>query len=176
MVDLQHDSHIMRASMHQYSDAIGSAARDLPRPLAIVAWSMGGLAAMMQAEALDPMCLVMLEPSPPAEVQGWQRAASSMDPSTYDPDAEYGPFPSGVRSRPESSLARAERKAGISVPTLACPSLVVSGSEFPVERGSRVAAFYRSDELHFPGFDHWGLVCEHQVRAAIAQHLGFGPT
>jgi pimeloyl-ACP methyl ester carboxylesterase len=175
MVDLQHDSHIPR-SMNQYSLAIERAARDLPRPLAIVAWSMGGLAAMMQAEALGPMCLVMLEPSAPAEVQGWEAIGSIDDRGTFDPEAAYGPFPSGVQSRPESSLARAERKAGISVPTLACPSLVVSGSEFPVERGSRVAAFYRSDELHFPGFDHWGLVCEHPVRAAIAQHLGFGLT
>jgi pimeloyl-ACP methyl ester carboxylesterase len=175
MVDLQHDVHIPRASMNQYSQAIGREAQDLSRPLAVVAWSMGGLAAMMQAEALDPMCLVMLEPSAPAEVQGWHCTSSIDDPGTFDPQAEYGQFPPGIRSRPESSLARAERKAGISVPTLTCPSLVVSGSEFPVERGSRVAAFYRSDELQFPRFDHWGLVREHRVRAAIAQHLGFAP-
>jgi hypothetical protein len=175
LVDLQHDVHVPRASMNQYSRAIGRAARDLSRPLAIVGWSMGGLAAMMQAEALGPMCLVVLEPSAPAEVQGRHRTSSIDDPGTFDPEAAYGPFPPGIRSRPESSLARAERKAGISVPTLTCPSLVVSGSEFPVERGSRVAAFYRSDEMHFPRFDHWGLVREHRVRAAIAQHLGFAP-
>src|SRR5215207_4159938 len=91
MVDLQHDVHIPRASMNQYSQAIGRAARDLARPLAIVAWSMGGLAAMMQAETLGPMCLVMLEPSAPAEVQGWHRTSSIDDPGTFDPEAAYGP-------------------------------------------------------------------------------------
>jgi len=174
-VDLQHDVHIQQASMSDYANAIGRAARDLSRPLAVVAWSMGGLAAMMQAEALGTMCLVMVEPSAPAEVQGWHRTSSKVDPGTFDPEAVYGPFPPGIQSRPESSLARAERKAGVSVPTLPCPSVVVSGSEFPVERGSRVAAFYGSDQLRFPRFDHWGLVREHRVRAAIAQHLGFAP-
>lgn len=98
-----------------------------------------------------------------------------MEPGTFDPEAVYGPFPPGTKSRPESSVTRAERKAGVSLPMLPCPSLVVSGGEFPVERGSRVAAFYGSDELRFPRFDHWGLVREHRVRAAIAQHLGFAP-
>lgn len=172
-VDLQANVHIQRASMSHYATAIGRAARRRSRPLATVAWSMGGLAAMMAAESLGAMCLVMLEPSPPAEVQGWH--ASAIDPGSFDPEAVYGPFPPGIRSRPESSLARAERKAGISVPRLPCPSLVVSGSEFPVERGSRVAALYRSDELRFPRLDHWELVLDQRVRAAIAKHLGFAP-
>ena len=96
-------------------------------------------------------------------------------PGTFDPEAVYGSFPPGIPSRPESSLARLERQAGISVPSLPCPSLVVSGSEFPVDRGSRVAAFYGSDELRFPTLDHWGLVLDRRVRAAIAAHLGFAP-
>ncbi|MCI0634960.1 MAG: hypothetical protein L0206_13740 [Actinobacteria bacterium] len=128
---------------------------------------------MMQTEALGAMCLVLLEPSPPAEIQGWLPRSSIVGPDTFDPEAAYGPFPLGIQSRPESSLARVERKAGVSVPTLPCPSVVVSGSVFPVERGSRVAAYYRSDELLFPRFDHWGLVREQRVRAAIAEHLGF---
>lgn len=174
-VDLQDDVHIQRASMNHYANAIGRAARRRSRPLATVAWSMGGLVAMMAAEAPRAMCLVLLEPSPPAEIQGWHPSGSTIDPGTFDPEAVYGPFPPGIQSRPESSLARAERKAGISVPTLPCPSLVVSGSEFPVGRGSRVAALYRSDELRFPRFDHWGLVREQRVRAAIAEHLEFVP-
>ena len=175
-VDLQHHVQIQRASMRSYANEIGCAARPLPRPLAIVAWSMGGLAAMMQARTLDVMCLILLEPSPPAEIQGSHARTSIVGPGTFDPEIIYGRFPRGTRSRPESSLARAERQAGISVPTVPCPSVVVSGSEFPVERGSRVAAFYGADELRFPTFDHWGLVREHAVRAAIAEHLGFGRT
>jgi pimeloyl-ACP methyl ester carboxylesterase len=175
-VDLQHHVPVQRASMRSYANEIGRAARPLPRPIAIVAWSMGGLVAMMQAPTLGAMCLVLLEPSPPAEIQGSHASTSIVDPGAFDPEVVYGPFPPGIRSRPESSLARAERTAGISVPTVPCPSVVVSGSEFPVERGSRVAAFYRSDELRFPRFDHWGLVREHAVRASIAEHLGFSLT
>lgn len=170
-VDLQHNLDPQRASMRDYANEIGRAARRLSRPLAVVAWSMGGLAAMMQAEALRPMCLVMLEPSAPAEVQGRHSTSSIIERGSFDPEGEYGPFPPGTKSRAESSVARAERRAGVSVPMLPCPSMVVSGSEFPVERGSRVAAFYRSDELRFPMLDHWGLVRDPRVRVAIAQHL-----
>jgi pimeloyl-ACP methyl ester carboxylesterase len=175
-VDLQAGVQVQQASMSDYADAIVRAARQHPRPLAAVAWSMGGLASMMAAEALEAMCLVVMEPSPPAEIQGWHPSSSTVDSGVFDPEAAYGRFPPGIRSRPESSLARAERKAGIAVPTLPCPSLVVSGSEFPVERGSRIAALYRSNELRFPQFDHWGLVRKYRVRAAIAEHLGFTPS
>jgi hypothetical protein len=161
--------------MSHYANAIERAARRCPRPLAAVAWSMGGLVTMMAADTLDAMCLVALEPSPPAEIAGWH-PSSTIDPGTFDPEAVYGSFPPGIRSRPESSFARAERKTGISVPTLPCPSLVVSGSEFPIERGSRVAALYRSDELRFPRLDHWELIRDERVRAAIAKHLGFPPS
>jgi len=135
---------------------------------------MGGLVTMMAAENLDALCLVAIEPSPSAEIQGW-RTSSTIDPGTFDPEAVYGLFPPGIRSRPESLPARLERKAGITVPRLPCPSVVVSGAEFPVERGSRVAEFYRCDELRFPTLDHWGLVLDHRVRATIAAHLGFAP-
>lgn len=174
-VDLQDDVRIRWASMRYYADAIGRAASSLPRPFAVIAWSMGGLAAMMKADTLGAMCLVVMEPSPPAEIQGWHPSSLIVDPRTFDPEAVYGPFPRGIQSRPESSLAKAERNAGISVPTVPCPSVVVSGSDYAVERGSRVAAFYRSDELRFPRFDHWGLVREYRVRAVIAGHLGFAP-
>lgn len=173
-VDLQDGVDIQRASMSDYASAIERAARSCPRPLAAVAWSMGGLVTMMAAETLDAMCPVALEPSPPAEIQGWY-SGSTIDSATFDPEVVYGSFPSGIRSRPESSFARAERKTGISVPRLPCPSLIVSGSEFSVERGSRVAAFYRSDELRFPRLDHWELVLDRRVRTAIAAHLGFAP-
>jgi pimeloyl-ACP methyl ester carboxylesterase len=171
-VDLQSDVDIQRASMSDYARAIERAARRCPRPLAAVAWSMGGLVTMMAAETLDAMCLVALEPSPPGEIQSWH-PGSTIDSGTFDPEVVYGSFPSGIRSRPESSFARAERKTGVSVPPLPCPSLIVSGSEFPVERGSRVASFYRSDELCFPQLDHWDLVLSRRVRTAIAAHLGF---
>ena len=71
-------------------------------------------------------------------------AASHAD---FDPVAVYGPFPPGMRARPESSRAHAERKRGIFVPSIPWPSLVVYGDDFREERGQAVARLYGSDEL-----------------------------
>src|SRR5205085_12330733 len=91
---------------------------------------------------------------------------------TFDPEVVYGAFPAGVRARLESSLARAERKRGISVPRLPCPSLVVYGDEFGGERGAAIAELYGSSERAFPGRNHWDLVRDSRVREAIADFLG----
>lgn len=77
-----------------------------------------------------------------------------------------------MRARPESSRARAERKRGISVPSLPCASLVVYGDDFREERGKAVARVYGSDELDLPGLDHWGLVRDVRVRTMIRDWLG----
>jgi len=54
----------------------------------------------------------------------------------------YGSFPSDMRARPESLFARAERKRGISVPSLPCPSLVIYGDEFREECGLTLVSLY----------------------------------
>jgi hypothetical protein len=77
-----------------------------------------------------------------------------------------------MRSRPESSRARGERKRGISVPSLPCPSLVVYGDDFRESRGTLLAAFYGSDERSFAGLGHWDLVLDAEVRTAVARWLG----
>lgn len=169
--DLQADLEPARASMRDYSDAVVEAARRLPRPLALCGWSMGGLVALLAAAEARPVALVLLEPSPPVAVQGAD-VTVDLEPGVFDPEAVYGAFPDGVRARPESSLARAERKRGISVASIGCPSLVVYGDEFRNERGTAVAAVYGSDERDFPGFTHWDLVLRSEVRDAVARWLG----
>jgi hypothetical protein len=37
-------------------------------------------------------------------------------------------------------------------PKVECPTLVVSGDEFPEDRGENVAALYGATLQHFPGF------------------------
>jgi hypothetical protein len=81
-----------------------------------------------------------------------------------------------MRARPESLRARAERKRGISIPALACPSLVVHGDDFPGDRGHDLAAHLGSDLRAFPGFDHWDLVLRPEVPAAVAAWLRLSPT
>ena len=169
-VDLQEGLDVARASMHDYAERVERSAEVLPRPVAICAWSMGGLVAMMAAQRVEPDCLVLLEPSPPAEIQGTDPDVE-LDRGTFDGEASYGAFPAGVRSRPESRLARAERKRGISVARLAGPALVISGREFAMERGRLVAERYGCDEVTFPELDHWGLVLDVGVPDVVAQHL-----
>jgi hypothetical protein len=154
--------------MLNYEAAVACAAGLLARPLAMIGWSMGGLAAMMAAHRVEAETLVLLEPSPPEEVQGTDPSIVPQ-PGTYDPEAEYGAFP--LRARPESALARAERKRGISVPALPGRVLVVSGREFPEERGSAIAERYGAELLEFREASHWHLVLDPSIRDAVAARL-----
>ena len=157
--------------MDDYAERVVVTARSMPQPVALCGWSMGGLVALHASMRLTPHSLVLLEASAPAEVQGFDPGVRIGD-GTFDPEAVYGRFPAGIPARLESSRARAERKRGISVPRVPCPVLVVYGDAFPDERGVDVARFYGADTRAFAGLDHWGLVLEPQVRAAVAEWLG----
>lgn len=165
--DLQEDLDAARATMGDYAHRVEGAIEGAETPLLLVGWSMGGLVAMMAADTIRPDGIVLLEPSPPAEVQGFQCQIPPIQSGTFDPEQVYGSFPYRFRARPESAVARTERARGISVPRLPCPSLVVSGAQFPEERGSAVAAFYGSHHLSFATFDHWDLVLRPEVRQSI---------
>ena len=169
-VDLQEGLDVSSASMRDYAANVERRVAGLPQPVALCGWSMGGLVVLQVAGHVTPHSVVVIEPSPPGEVQGFAPAASPRE-GLFDPEAVYGRFPTGVRARPESQLARAERKRGISVPMLPCPSLVVYGNEFADVRGKRVAALYRSREAFFPGLDHWQLVLSSDVRRTVADFL-----
>lgn len=60
---------------------------------------------------------MLLEPSPPGETQGFDPAVELAE-GLFDPEAVYGPFPASMKARPESLLARGERKRGISVASI----------------------------------------------------------
>jgi pimeloyl-ACP methyl ester carboxylesterase len=152
--------------MRHYAAAIERAAAELPHPRTVVAWSMGGLAALIARDSAD--VLVLLEPSPPGEVQGFVPGLA-LAYGTFDPERVYGAFPPGIRARPESELARRERRRGISVPGLGCPALVVYGDR--EERGGAIAERYGTDSLHLPGKRHWDLVLDPGAVAAIAGRI-----
>ncbi|MDQ3858434.1 MAG: alpha/beta hydrolase [Actinomycetota bacterium] len=175
-VDLQEGLDVGGASMANYAGRVVNVASALPQPVSLCGWSMGGLAVLLAAEDARSHSVILIEPSPPGEIQGFNPDAE-LTSGTFDPEATYGAFPAGVRARPESSLARAERKRGIAVPSLPCPSLVIYGDDFREGRGTAIARLYGSYERDFPGLDHWGLVRERRVREAIAAFLGaFRPT
>lgn len=170
-VDLQERLDVTTATHADYANKVADAAAALPAPVSLCGWSMGGLAVLQAAERVRPQSVILLEPSPPAEVQGHNSDTVIAD-GAFDPEVVYGRFPTGMRARAESSRARGERKRGISVPSLPCPSLVAYGDDFREERGTAVARLYSSSELDFPGLDHWALVRDPQVRSKIADWLG----
>ena len=169
-VDLHRGKDVGSASMWDYSASIVEAAEVMPTPLALCGWSMGGLVAMMAAPSVRAGSLVVLEPSPPAEIRGDDHDVP-LERGWYEPELEYGPFPEGMAPRPESSLARAERQRGISVPTLPDRSLVVFGRQFPEDRGRRIVERYGAQAAEFPDLDHWGLVLDPRAPAAVAAFL-----
>lgn len=169
-VDLHAGVDVGRASMDDYCSVVTKAAHDLQRPVALCGWSMGGLVAMMAVRTVGPAALVVLEPSPPAEIQGYA-GESPLAEGVFDPEEAYGPFPAGMRKRPESSLARAERKRGISISEIGCPLLVVYGDAFPEERGRKIARRYGGRERYFAAHDHWDLVLDSRVQKVVADFL-----
>ncbi len=166
-VDLQARRDVSHTSSADYAGVVEEAVSTASRPIVVCGWSMGGLIAMMAAAVTQPDALVLLEPSPPAEVQGTDESVE-VSAGAFDPQAVYGPFPEDMRARPESSLARSERKRGISVPVLLCHTIVVSGREFPDERGSSLARAYGAQWRAFPRLSHWDLVRDPAVRTEIA--------
>jgi len=157
--------------MADYAERVVSAARAMPKPVAICGWSMGGLVVLQAAEHVQAHSVILLEPSAPAEIQGYNPGIPLVE-GTFDPEAEYGTFPDGIKARPESLLARAERKRGISISSLPCPSLVIASADFADERGRSVADLYGSALIEFPDLGHFDLVLHTAPRQAVAEFLG----
>jgi pimeloyl-ACP methyl ester carboxylesterase len=174
-VDLQEGLAVEQASMSDYADRVAAAARSMPGPVAVCGWSMGGLAVLQAAQEVQPHSVVLLEGSAPAEIQGRDPEVQLVG-GVFDPEAEYGKFPAGIAARPESLLARAERKRGISVPSLPCPSLVIASADFPDERGRSVANLYGSEFVEFPELRHFDLVLGAAPRQSVADFLGVRAT
>jgi dienelactone hydrolase len=170
-VDLQEGLDVARAGHDDYARLVTETAKELPSPVVLCGWSMGGLVVLQASQQVEPHSVILLEASPPAEIQGFN-PDTEVEDGAFDPEVVYGGFPEGMPARLESSRARAERKRGISVPTLPCPSLVVCGESFPEERGAALARLYQSSQLRFSGLDHWDLVLDPQVRTAVAKWLG----
>lgn len=171
--DLQAGLDVAFATMDDYADRVLAAAwagapsepdGEAP-PVVVCGWSMGGLVAMLAARRRPPAALVVVEPSVPLEVGGVDEAVH-LEAGTYDVSA-YGGDPSRGRHRPESRLARGERKRGISVPELTCPTLVVAGRDHGEGRGRRIAERYDADLVVFPELGHAALVADAAVADAV---------
>lgn len=165
---------LSQTRMADYVDDVCAAARRLSRPPVLVGWSMGGLVVLLAASAAGACACVALAPSAPAARHDptVPLRAGTFGPEEYgiedlDPDRQPS-MPDLDRDARlvalaslglESRLARDERKAGIVVPPLACPVLVVTGGGdrlWPRRRYEDCPL--RAEWLEAPGASHWGLV------------------
>ena len=171
------DSEPVDLSRTRMADYVGdacAAAAALARPPILLGWSMGGLVAIMAASPARAVRCVALAPSAPAvrrdpdvplragtfgpEEYGIRDRDPDNQPSMPDLDRDARALALASLGR-ESRLARDERKAGIVVPPLACPLLVVTGGDdrlWPRHRYESVVL--EAEWLEAPGASHWGLV------------------
>ena len=166
-VDLHEGLDVSDASIGDYADAVVRAAAPLMRPLVVVGWSLGGLVSMVAAAGADPDALVLLDASPPLEVQGERDVP--LVRGSFDPEDAGAVFPPGVRKRRESRLAMAERDRGVSVSRLPMPTLVVFSAALREDRGPRLARRYGADQLDAGNASHWDLVLDPAIRREIAR-------
>ncbi|MDQ3660373.1 MAG: alpha/beta hydrolase [Actinomycetota bacterium] len=169
-IDLHDGLDVSRTSMQDYARSLVDASTGLRTPLFVCGWSMGGLVALMASASLELAGLILIEPSPPAELQGFDET-HELRKGAFDPEQAYGAFPAGIKSRWESQLARDERKRGVTVPSVTCPCLVVWGDEFATDRGRAVAGLYSAEGIPIPGADHWDLVLNLEGRDAVRQWI-----
>jgi pimeloyl-ACP methyl ester carboxylesterase len=165
--------------MADYADDVIALARELRRAPVLVGWSMGGLVAMMAAQACDARACVGLAPSTPAQRYD---ASVQIRSGVFGPE-EYGIVHRDPDRQPmmpdldrderlialnslvmESRVARDERKGGITIDKLECPLLVATGtaaSQWPRERYEDL--HLAREHIEAAGASHWGLVLNRRV-------------
>jgi pimeloyl-ACP methyl ester carboxylesterase len=109
-----------RASMEDYAAEAAAGLAGVPGSV-LSGWSMGGLVALMVAARHPVAGLVLIEPSLPGEVAGFD-AHVPLEEGTFHPDELYGPRRDGV-PRPTGLLVGQEReeKGRLGRPHRLCP-------------------------------------------------------
>ena len=172
--------------MGDYADDVRSLVVQLPRPPVMMGWSMGGLVAMMVASTGDAAAYVGLDPSPPAqrvdtsislrtgEFGPEEYGVTGDDPSAQttmpDLDREERAIALGSCGR-ESRLARDQRRAGVAVESLRCPTLIVTGGDWVEESRDGGGAWTRAEHHRLEGISHWGLVLNRRLLPTLVPRV-----
>jgi pimeloyl-ACP methyl ester carboxylesterase len=93
-VDLQRGLDVGSASMANYAERVVNAARALPQPVSLCGWSMGGLVVLQAANSARPHSVILIEASPPGDVQGFKPEAK-ITSGTFDPRGCLRRLPGG---------------------------------------------------------------------------------
>jgi pimeloyl-ACP methyl ester carboxylesterase len=172
-------------SMDDYAADIGVAARHLGRPMVLVAWGIGALAALRYAERHPVLGLVLLAPSPPAGAmpRGPEEHELTDVPDVYDArwwgwlapmerlrewmpdmsDFELEKMQEMIAGARESGSARRERMQGVEVDPrrISAPALVIGAGLDDVihtAEAQRTADLLGAAYEYFPSASHFGLV------------------
>jgi pimeloyl-ACP methyl ester carboxylesterase len=187
-------------TMESYVEDVESVAAQIAaqgRHPIVAGWSMGGLIALMYAaKHPETPALVLISPSPPAEVADPARSALRREQSAapYGPEV-YGLYPDdpqasrealhdlndsearrvieNVAGARESGVARHQRLRGISIPaeSIVMPVHVIYGERENVENNEKLAAYYGAGALALPDVGHWGVVYHESAVIEAAMHL-----
>lgn len=179
---------LSHTSMEDYADDVRACIARAGRPPVVIGWSMGGLLAMMVAAGGDGVACVALAPSAPAQARNAsiKLHASEFGPDFYgitdlDPHAPQPAMPDLDREEravalaslgPESRWARDDRKAGIVIPSLPCPLLIVTGGADPLwPRAKYDGLWLAHNAFDVAGASHWGLVLSRRVLGDIVPRV-----
>ena len=174
-------------SMQDYAEDVVAALGEAGPAPVVVGWSMGGLVAMMAAAGGNASACVCLAPSMPA---------LQTDPTVPRRTGVFGPEEYGIASRDlsdqpqmpdldreeravalasladDSRLARDERRAGVEIPSLPCPLLIVTGTEDRERpRSAYDGLWLAADYIEAEGASHWGLVLNRRVLRVLVPRV-----
>jgi pimeloyl-ACP methyl ester carboxylesterase len=174
---------LSQTRMQDYVADVRAVIAQLAAPPVVMGWSMGGLVALMTAVSGDVRACVGLAPSAPAarvdggvtkragefgpEEYGLVSADLDHQPAMPDLDREERRIALDSLGR-ESRLARDERQAGVVVPELPCPFLLVTGgvdTQWPRSRYAHLSL--PADHVEAPEASHWGLVLNRRALADL---------
>lgn len=170
-------------TMAHYADDVSALVGQLAAPPVVIGWSMGGLAALMAVARGGAVAYVGLAPSPPARAR---QESGGLRSGTFGPE-EYGIVSGDPGDQPtmldldleeravalaslglESRRARDDRQAGIVIPHLTCPALIVTGSADPTfPRRTYDDLPLAAEFLEAEGASHWGLVLNRRILATL---------
>lgn len=168
-------SDLLKAGLADYGDDIIAVAQTFDCPPILAGHSMGGMMVGLAASRTPVSGLILLTPSPPANLPGAQ-AVPPVDETTPLPPADeqtvrdkylpnhtgYDISPMLERQCPESSVAANDRyklRVSVDVEKINCPALcIAAGRDWPITHppGQDVAVgkFYSAENVHLPEAAH----------------------
>ena len=178
---------LLSAGLSDYGDDVAGVARTFERPPVLAGHSMGGVMIGVAATRTPVAGLVLLTPSPPANLPGAQAVPPVDETRPLAPADEktvrekYLPNHTGYdisamleRQCPESSVAANDRyklRVAVDVDKIDCPALcIAAGRDWPIThppgQDAAVGEFYGAENVHLEEAAH-GLMLDVDWRPGI---------